>query len=162
MQIETAAATGHPRIMESGYRIAPVAWDTPEFAAAAAIRFRVFVDEQGTPADEEVDEHDAAAWHVLAVDAAGNPCGTGRLFAEDAGTARIGRMAVARDHRRNGCGTAIMRALMAEARSRGYRRIVLSAQKHAIPFYAGFGFAVESAEYMDCAIPHHDMGVSVD
>ena len=97
--------------MESGYRIAPVAWDTPEFAAAAAIRFRVFVDEQGTPADEEVDEHDAAAWHVLAVDAAGNPCGTGRLFAEDAGTARIGRMAVARDHRRNGCGTAIMRSV---------------------------------------------------
>ena len=70
-------------------------------------------------------------------------------------------MAVLRSARHSGCGTAIMRALMAEARSRGFRRIVLSAQKHAVPFYASFGFVVESDEYMDCGIPHHDMGVDV-
>jgi predicted GNAT family N-acyltransferase len=34
---------------------------------------------------------------------------------------------------------------------------VLSAQTHAVPFYARLGFATEGEVYDDCGIPHIDM-----
>jgi predicted GNAT family N-acyltransferase len=34
---------------------------------------------------------------------------------------------------------------------------VLSAQTHAVAFYARHGYAIEGAEYLDAGIPHVDM-----
>jgi predicted GNAT family N-acyltransferase len=120
---------------------------------AAPLRFAVFVDEQKVPAEIEIDEWDARCVHAIALDEEGRVLGTGRLLPDG----HIGRMAVARSARGSGVGSALLSALMDEARRRGHRETVLSAQTHAVAFYQRHGYAVESAEYMDAGIPHVDM-----
>jgi predicted GNAT family N-acyltransferase len=120
---------------------------------AAPLRFAVFVDEQKVPAEIEIDEWDARSVHAIALDPAGEVVGTGRLLPDG----HIGRMAVAPRARGSGVGSALLSALMDEARRRGHREAVLSAQTHAVAFYQRHGYVVESAEYMDAGIPHVDM-----
>ncbi|MEI7633906.1 MAG: GNAT family N-acetyltransferase [bacterium] len=146
-------------MLNDGWITRSVAWDAHECDDARQIRIKVFVDEQHVSFEDEFDTIDRGAFHVLAYDAGGNPGGTGRLYddADDPASAHIGRMAVMREERGTGCGGAIMQALIDEAQRRDYRRIVLSAQVHAIGFYARFGFHVTSDEYTDVGIPHRDM-----
>ena len=145
--------------MSDDYVVERVEWEGSGGEVVRKIRFEVFVREQGVPPDEELDEIDPVALHVLAVDADRKPCGTARLFpdASDATLAHIGRMAVLKQARARGCGRALMLALMAEATRRGFAHVELSAQTHAIGFYARFGFVVVSSDYLDCDIPHCTM-----
>ena len=78
---------------------------------AAPIRFAVFVEEQKVPAELEIDDQDARCVHALARDAEGTALGTGRLLPDG----HIGRMAVLRDARKLGVGSALLAALMDEA-----------------------------------------------
>jgi predicted GNAT family N-acyltransferase len=126
---------------------------------ALAIRRSVFVDEQGVPLEEEVDEHDLAgahAVHALAFEA-GAAVGTGRYYALDRETVQIGRMAVLPEARGRGAGRAILDALVGEARSRGFRRACLLAQVHALAFYAEAGFEARGERVMDAWIEHQPM-----
>jgi predicted GNAT family N-acyltransferase len=133
-------------------RVELLDWEAARLLAAP-IRFAVFVEEQKVPAELEIDDQDARCVHALARDAEGRALGTGRLLPDG----HIGRMAVLRDARKLGVGSALLAALMDEARRRGHARAVLSAQTHAIPFYRRHGYAVVGGEYMDCGIPHVDM-----
>lgn len=121
--------------------------------AARAIRFAVFVDEQKVPAAIELDDFDATSLHALARDAAGRAVGTGRLLPDG----HIGRMAVLRDARGQGAGTALLRALLQAARERGHRQVRLSAQTHALGFYRRLGFAAVGEVYQEAGIAHVDM-----
>ena len=67
-------------------------------AAIHDVRQRVFVQEQGIAAALERDALDPVSAHVLALDADGQPVGTGRLAPDG----RIGRMAVLASHRSQG------------------------------------------------------------
>lgn len=122
-------------------------------ALAAPIRFAVFVEEQQVPAESEIDERDPHCVHALARGDDDRVIGTGRLLPDG----HIGRMAVLPEARKLGVGSALLTALMDEARRRGHVRVVLSAQTHAVPFYRRHGYAVVGSEYMDCGIPHVDM-----
>ena len=85
--------------------------ETPEERQAAfELRIRVFVHEQGVPAEEELDEDDATATHAIAVPG-DSVVGTGRLICGESGEARIGRMAVEVSWRRRGVGGLILEAL---------------------------------------------------
>lgn len=136
---------------------APLRVELMDWAAAreraAPIRFAVFVEEQNVPADSELDEWDPLSVHALALDGEGRALGTGRLLPDG----HIGRMAVLREARGRGVGSALLTALMAEAKRRGHTHAVLSAQTHAIAFYRRHGYDVASGEYMDCGIAHVDM-----
>jgi predicted GNAT family N-acyltransferase len=123
--------------------------------AAFEIRRQVFLVEQKVPADEEFDEYDEGALHVLAR-AGGVAAGTGRLIVE-ADHARIGRMAVLASHRERGVGRAILEELLRAATERGARRIVLHAQVHAIGFYERLGFRATGPEFEEAGIPHRVM-----
>ena len=125
---------------------------------AYAIRMKVFVEEQQVPADEELDALDAVSLHALVEDD-GVAVATGRLIPPDAehAYAKIGRMAVLKESRKTGAGSAVMRFLVEEARARNYAEVRLSAQDHAIAFYEKHGFRVCSERFMDCNIPHHWM-----
>ncbi len=123
---------------------------------AMAIRFAVFVDEQGVPANEEIDAHDrtdVAALHALAYDGA-LPVATGRFFLRRDGAVQIGRMAVLPGARGSGVGRMVLDALMAEARGRGIARAVLFAQTHALGFYERAGFAAYGEPFLDGGIAH--------
>jgi predicted GNAT family N-acyltransferase len=120
---------------------------------AAPIRTTVFVDEQRVPVDMEIDEWDERSVHAVAFDRSGAAVGTGRLLPDG----HIGRMAVLAAARGAGVGSALLGALMDEARRRGHRRTVLSAQTHAVGFYGRHGYVAFGSEYMDAGIPHVDM-----
>jgi predicted GNAT family N-acyltransferase len=138
--------------MAEAHRIQLGGWDELR-AFAAPIRFAVFVEEQKVPAEIEIDDQDSLSLHALAFDALGEPVATGRLLPDG----HIGRMAVVRRARGSGVGTAVLRALMEAARARGHGDVVLSAQTHAVPFYARLGFVAEGEVYDDAGIPHVDM-----
>ena len=127
--------------------------------AALDLRRAVFCDEQGVPLEEEIDEHDTAdgdAIHALAYEGSA-VLGTGRFYQSRPGCAQIGRMAVGPEHRRSGVGSAILEALMMEARRRGFERAALLAQVDAIPFYERYGYVVVGEPVMDGGIPHQPM-----
>jgi predicted GNAT family N-acyltransferase len=129
-------------------------WANPaDRDACRAVRDQVFVAEQNVPPEEEVDEFDAAARHVLARDGSGAPIATGRLTA----TAMIGRMAVLKEWRGRQVGAAILATLLDTARSHGYPTVELHAQSSALAFYEKFGFARYGDEFEECGIKHWHM-----
>jgi predicted GNAT family N-acyltransferase len=119
---------------------------------ASRIRLAVFVEEQRVPRDIEMDDNDAVSVHALAHDD-GVAVGTGRLLPDG----HIGRMAVLKAHRARGVGGAILQQLIEEARRRGMREVVLSAQTHALDFYRKHGFAAQGGIYIEAGIPHQEM-----
>jgi predicted GNAT family N-acyltransferase len=127
-----------------------------DYVALTAVRVRVFVVEQGIPAEDEVDAIDASCIHLLATDVAGKPIGCGRLI-DQVQWARIGRMAVRQEWRGSGLGRAIIERLVAVAQDNGFARVRLDAQSYAIPFYEKCGFIVFGDEHLDCGIPHREM-----
>ena len=120
---------------------------------AEPLRFAVFVEEQRVPAEIELDSFDLLSVHAVAFDGSGNAVGTGRLLPDG----HIGRMAVAKRARRGGVGSALLKSLMDEARRRGHKHAVLSAQTHATEFYLKHGYFAYGDEYDDAGIPHIDM-----
>jgi predicted GNAT family N-acyltransferase len=117
-----------------------------------AIRRDVFVDEQAVPLELELDEYDDAATHFLLRDGDA-PLATARLL-DKGGRAKIGRVAVRRGARGRGLGLVLMRAVLDEARRRGFAEAVLDSQTYAIPFYERLGFMAEGDEFDDAGIPH--------
>lgn len=132
-------------------RIELLDWERAR-SEASRIRLAVFVDEQRVPPEIEMDENDAASVHALAYDG-GEAVATGRLLPDG----HIGRMAVLKAHRARGAGSAILQVLIEEARRRGMREVVLSAQTHALDFYRKHGFAPQGAVYTEAGIPHQEM-----
>jgi len=116
---------------------------------AQAVRFQVFVNEQGIDPALELDEMDAGCVHCVAwID--GAAAGTGRLLPDG----HIGRMAVLEAFRRSGVGGLILERLVSEARLRGHQRVELSAQAYVEAFYRRHGFAREGAVYQEAGIDH--------
>ncbi|MEB3223618.1 MAG: GNAT family N-acetyltransferase [Candidatus Sericytochromatia bacterium] len=131
--------------------------DEADWAAARAIRFAVFVDEQGFPAANELDAYDAVARHWLLVSDDGAPLATARAVALPSGAWKIGRVAVAREARGLGLGAALMRALLSAARDAGVSETLLDSQVQATGFYASLGYVAEGPEFLEAGCPHRRM-----
>ncbi|KAF1700657.1 GNAT family N-acetyltransferase [Pseudoxanthomonas suwonensis] len=124
-----------------------------EHADVHAVRTTVFVEGQGVPAELERDALDPVSAHVLARTADGTPVGTARLTPDR----RIGRMAVLEAYRGRGIGEALLEALVAHARARGWPEVSLHAQLHALPFYARAGFVPCGPVFSEAGIDHRLM-----
>jgi predicted GNAT family N-acyltransferase len=133
-----------------------VPYHSPEFSYCAEIRLEVFVAEQQVPPEEEMDELDAAATHILALKD-GQPVGTGRLVMLPDGSARVGRMAVRRAARGIGIGSAILTTLLQVAQDGGIQRVVLAGQVQAIPFYERHAFVAYGDQFLEAGIEHRMM-----
>ena len=151
--------SAQPKKSERRAELQPDSWrlqigDWPTLQAKAApIRLEVFVHEQQVPLEEEIDALDAECIHAVVFDIQGCALATGRLLPDG----RIGRMAVLKAVRGQGLGSAVLNALMQQARQKGFGEVVLSAQTHAQGFYLRHGFVPEGAEYLDANIPHVSM-----
>lgn len=118
-----------------------------------AIRHQVFVEEQHVPIEEEIDEHDPVAMHWLAYGPDDIPMATARMLPDG----QIGRMAVLKDYRQLGVGSALMRKMIKYAVREGHQELTLNAQIRALPFYEGFGFTAQGENFLDAGIPHRKM-----
>lgn len=127
-----------------------------DWPQVAVLRTRVFVEEQGVPAEIEQDAHDATAVHALAEDDEGRVVATGRLLVRD-GRAVIGRMAVDAGARGHGYGAAVLAELHRQAVALGLTEVELHAQLPARGFYERAGYTAVGDVYEEAGIAHVTM-----
>lgn len=125
-------------------------------AALCAVREEVFVREQNVPPEMELDEDDPRSLHVLARTLDGEVIGSGRMIA-----GKIGRMAVLKEWRGRGVGTALLQLLLEQARTRGIAEVHLHAQADATDFYLKHGFEIAGEDFMEAGILHRPMRMAV-
>ena len=122
-------------------------------AAAAALRTRVFVDEQGVDPAIEQDGRDGETLHVAVCDAHGEVVGTGRLMLGE-GYAKVQRVAVEARLRGEGIGRKVMAGLDLVAMRQGIGEMRLSSQAEAVPFYERLGYIPQGEPYLEAGIVH--------
>lgn len=132
-------------------------------ARVHALRWKVFVDEQGVLPAEELDGRDELDFsvHLIAVDDDGLDVGTARLLTGDEpGVVHVTRVAVLQRVRGRGVGRLVMaeleRIAYTEYAVDGQVRVELSAQETALPFYAALGYHIGSERYLDARMWHRD------
>ncbi len=141
------------------YYIEGASWDiAKDQENIRKVREAVFVEEQDINADEEFDNHDAAAHHFIAYSFSGDPIGTCRLLADG----KIGRVAVVESARRQGIGHALVRNAMELAVNMGMEQVSLLAQVAALDFYRPLGFEAYGDIEMDAGIEHQWMRAPLD
>ncbi|MGE5268740.1 MAG: GNAT family N-acetyltransferase [Thiohalocapsa sp.] len=123
------------------------------------LRFRqaIFVVEQASPYPD-LDGLDQSAHHLLLqIDA--TLAGYLRLIpALGEKRVTVGRVAVARAHRRHGLARLMVKeALVRCRRYCAHGTVALSAQIYLLPFYESLGFHPTSAPYDDYGVAHIDM-----
>lgn len=124
---------------------------------ATQVRTAVFVQEQGIAPEDEWDDADQTAVHVVAYDELGQAIGTGRLLRHNSRAWRIGRMAVHRTLRGAHVGQHLLAALIDAARQAGYAEVMLHAQRSAEGFYQRQGFTPRGAYFDEVGISHIEM-----
>ncbi len=126
-----------------------------DFAFCAALRALVYVHEQSCPIIEEYDDLEDECTHYI-MTRNGHPIATARYRVLDDDTAKIERIVVLKDQRGNGFGKDIVTHLEKEIKSLPkIRKIVMSAQDYALPFYEKLGYEVIGEGYIEANIPHH-------
>jgi predicted GNAT family N-acyltransferase len=125
--------------------------------ALTAVREEVFVREQNVPPEMELDEDDPRSLHVLARALDGTVIAAGRLTP----AGQIGRMAVQKEWRKRGVGSALLHLLLEQARTRGMGEVRLHAQADATDFYRAHGFETAGEDFMEAGILHRPMRATV-
>ena len=124
-----------------------------ELYEALQIRAAVFVVEQNCPY-QDLDDVDKHAYHVFLRE---NGETLGYLRVVDKGK-RLEEVSLGRVislKRRQGIGGKLMRAGIAVAKEKFHAdKVMVGAQKYAVPFYESVGFRVISDEYLEDGIPH--------
>ncbi len=142
----------------NAYTVRIANWHT-ERELIRSVRETVFICEQRVPVELEWDDLDVSCIHFIGAGPAKRPIATARLLPPGAHNAHgtVGRMAVLKEWRGKGVGGALLRRIIEEAMKREIQQLALSAQTHAVGFYARFGFRAAGNTYMDAGLPHIGM-----
>lgn len=130
-------------------------------ADAFDLRQQVFTQEQGFPADIDVDEYDDTALHVVLY-LNQQPAAVLRCVFMDAGLIKVGRVAVQKPHRGKGLGREMMKFVQQYGAENQYQKIGLSAQHTAITFYQSLGYKTEGEMYDEDGMDHIFMSLSLN
>jgi predicted GNAT family N-acyltransferase len=122
---------------------------------AFSVRREVFIVEQGVPEEEEIDQFEEEATHIVLYDG-DQPVGAGRFRLVD-GYGKVERICVLPSYRNKGAGKMIMEAIEHIAKERSIDKLKLNAQTHAEPFYKKLGYETVSDVFMEAGIPHVTM-----
>jgi len=119
------------------------------------IRTAVFVHEQHVPKEEELDEYDETAIHMIGYQN-NQPVAASRLrFIDDYG--KLERICVLKEHRGKYYGQQMIRFMEKVIIDQSYKKAILNAQTHAENFYGQLGYHTISDEFLDAGIPHVTM-----
>ncbi|QXX82730.1 MULTISPECIES: GNAT family N-acetyltransferase [Providencia] len=125
------------------------------------LRQQVFTQEQGFPADIDVDEYDDAALHVVLY-LNQQPAAVLRCVFLDDGLIKVGRVAVQKTHRGKGLGREMMKFVQQYGAENQHQKIGLSAQHTAIAFYQSLGYQTEGEMYDEDGMDHIFMSLSLN
>lgn len=118
------------------------------------LRQSVFVVEQACPyPDLDGRDPEPGTRHVLLRDGGGALVGYARVL-DDGTVWRIGRVVLTPSSRGQGLADDLMAAALAVCPDRD---VVLDAQSPLCGWYAGLGFVVDGAEFLEDGIPHTPM-----
>ncbi len=131
--------------------------DENDKQAVFALRLEVFVDEQNVPPEIEIDEEDADAIHIIAY-RNGVAVGCGRIVFDE-NSAHIGRIAVKKEYRNTGVGSAVCRFIVDYCTKKGMEYIWLNSQLQAVRFYEKLGFKKKGDVFTEAGIPHIQMEI---
>ena len=118
---------------------------------ARLLRTLIFIEEQGFV--REFDDLDDAAVHIVAFDG-DKPIGTCRYYPRPDGSYAIGRIAVAREYRGKGVGSALVLEAERRVALLGAKTTVVSAQLRAAGFYRSLGYIEQGSTYPEEHVPH--------
>ena len=122
-------------------------------AAAFALRYEVFVLEQGISPIEEFDMFDLPNQKYYVVYEKSTVLATARFQIIDEQTIQPDRLCVKKDYRGTGIGTKLLFEIERCALQDGFSSAILSAEKTAINFYQKLGYKISSKEYDEDGIP---------
>ncbi len=130
-----------------------------ELAEAFRVRREVFVEEHEVPQEFEFDEDDHRAQHLLALSKSGRVAGTARLLPSPAfpGFAKIARVSVLRDYRRQQLASRMVSLLEHRAKLTGYRGVEVAAIADVRPFYRKLGYVAYGPFFPQSGIRHQGM-----
>ncbi|MGN0242936.1 MAG: GNAT family N-acetyltransferase [Lachnospiraceae bacterium] len=134
-------------------------YGTADYSEVAAIRKKVFIEEQGIDPELEMDGYDEEAIFALVYDEQNHPIGCGRLIL-DHYDYKIGRIAVLKEYRGQHYGDFIVRMLLDKAFSCGAPFVKVGSQAHATRFYEKIGFVPTGEGYMEAGIMHLPMTIT--
>ena len=134
--------------------------DLRDLDAAFTVREKVFVAEQGVPADLECDAHDRlpTTRHYLAWSPNGQPAGAARWRPTDHGV-KLERFAVLPAFRNQQIGEALLRKVLADVRveTPDAAQVYLHAQLRAVSLYERAGFQKMGKVFEEAGIQHYKM-----
>ncbi len=127
-----------------------------DWAPIRAIRRAVFQQEQGVEEALEFDGRDDEAVQFLAY-LDDRPVGTARIRFLSQSTAKLERLAVLSDARKQGVGQQIMQTALKFLGEKNISEIRIHAQEPVKEFYQALGFEVEGDRFEEAGIPHFKM-----
>jgi len=141
--------------MKKILEVLPVS-DAEGLRAAQSVRLEVFVQEQGVPAQEEIDAHEASSMHYIA-QYNGQVVGAARWRKTPLGC-KLERFAVLKAWRGKQVGQALLNVVLADALAQyPGQTIYLHAQQNAVGFYEKSHFKTQGVPFDECDIVHYKM-----
>lgn len=131
-----------------------------EYEDAIFIRRKVFVEEQDVPLHLELDEYDAEAIHFVAYDE-NTAFGAGRIRTTEPSVGKVERVCILPGYRGKNLGNLMMQCMEDYAASKGFQKLKLNAQSHALTFYEKRSYTITSPEFLEAGIPHRAMEKSL-
>lgn len=136
---------------------------SPLWIDAKSLRLEVFVKEMNVPIHLEIDEDDLTAIHLGAISMirkynsqANSLLGILRLVIKH-NQAKLGRVAISANYRRQGIGTMMMQEAIQYCHQQHIQKITLGAQIYITRFYENLGFNQYGSVFDDAGIPHVGM-----
>ena len=125
------------------------------FNSVFIIRTKVFVDETEVDQDDEYDGFDHLSNHFLAL-YDNVPAGAARWrVIQGSGRVRLERIAVLKEFRRKGVGTALAEKMLTYIPDN--QEVFVRAQSTNLDFFKNLGFEVKGDEFEEAGIPHFEM-----
>ncbi|MDU9417332.1 GNAT family N-acetyltransferase [Staphylococcus lloydii] len=131
-----------------------------ELEQAFDIRRKVFVNEQGVPLENELDNYEEVATHVIGYDTNNTPIAAARFRPFNDGV-KVERVAVMKEQRKTGIGKDLMQFIEQTAQNLGYDKLILNAQIQAQRFYDNLGYSPIGEIFMEENIKHIKMTKSL-
>ena len=127
-----------------------------EIAAITNIRTKVFQQEQGVLPELEFDGWDERTIHLLAY-LDNKAVGTARIRAIDANTAKIERLAVLPEVRKQGIGRQLMEVALNAISYQNKSLAIVHAQEYIARLYQQLGFEIVGERFSEAGIAHVKM-----
>jgi putative N-acetyltransferase (TIGR04045 family) len=143
------------------YKIAETAAERQGYFAA---RHAVFVEEQGLFTGTDVDEHDDAAIHIIAITrGSSRVVGAVRCYPAADDVWYGGRLAVLQTYRHHAAaiGASLCRLAEATVIERGCRRFLAYIQLQNVRFFQRLGWHAQGEPVIHCGAPHLLMAASL-